>query len=93
MESEFERILRREQNVSAVTTGVLLIVGVTMLLLGWFVEFAASVSGGGNVLLILAAFGFIGYYRLRQSKVNVELAKAIRDMRERLDQGVREEDG
>lgn len=90
MESEFERILKSEKKVSAASTRVLLFVGlfggVTMWILGSVVEFAASVSGRGNLCLILAAFIFIGYYQIKQSKVNVELVKAIKEIRERLDQ-------
>ncbi len=90
MESEFERILKSEKTVSAASTRVLLFVGlfggVTMGLLGCVAEFAASVSGRGNLCLILAAFIFIGYHQIKQSKVNVELVKAIKEIRERLDQ-------
>ena len=97
MESEFERILKREKKVSAATTGVLLFIGVAMLIFGWYLEVALSFGNTGYksqsppIFLILAAYCFIGYYRLRQSRVNVELTKAIRDIRERLDQGAKEE--
>ncbi len=90
MESEFEWILKSEKKASATSTRVLLVVGlfggVTMGLLGCVAEFAASVSGRGNLCLVLAAFIFIGYYQIKQSKVNLELAKAIEEIRERLDQ-------
>jgi hypothetical protein len=92
MEDEFERLLKREKKVSAWTTGVLLFVGVSMFFWGWVVEFNQADWRRGYVLLILAAYCFIGYYRLRQSRVNLEFARTIRDIRERLDKGVDKSD-
>ena len=91
MESEFERLLKSERKVSPATTGVLLFVGVAMFFLGWVVEFNQADWRRGYSLLILAAYCFIGYYRLRQSRVNMEFARAIKQIRERLDQGAKEE--
>ena len=98
MQSELERLLKRKRRVPTWTTGVLLFFGVVTFLGGWYGELLSPSAGGYHVVmspavwLIWAAYCFIGYYRLRQSRVNVELAKAIRGIQERLDQGAMQED-
>ena len=95
MESEFERILKNRQQVRDASPGVFLIVAVPMFRLG-LVPMCLRVAGvsasGGEFCLVITAFCLIAYYRARQSKMNLALVKAITEIRERLDQGAKEED-
>ena len=96
MESEFERILKSEKKVQATAPpGVLLFLGAGLFFLGLvpvWLRIAGSSVTGAELAWVLAAFSFIAHYRSKQSRVNVELAEAIRDMRELLDQRAKEED-
>ena len=105
MESELERIFKSEKKIRAASPAVLLFVGVTMFLFGLVTGFLGLVAFslgfvadldpgsfvGVNLCLILATLIFVAYYQTKQSKVNLELVKAIREIRERLDQGTKEE--
>ena len=91
MESELERILKSEKKLQATAPpGVLLFLGVAMCLLGLvpiWLRIAGFSTPCGDIFLIFAAFSFIAYYRAKQSRVNVEFAKAIKEIRERLNRG------
>ena len=93
MEKELERIVKSEKSFLGASPRVILFVGVVMFLLGVVVflhDVVASWSGApfrSDMWCILAGFLFIGYYEAKQARVNVELVKAIKEIRERLDQG------
>jgi hypothetical protein len=92
MEREFERILKREKKIRAANTEFFCILGVAMCLLAIvpiclrLAGFPTAGPGASELCFISAAFGFIAYYHTKQSKVNVEIVKAIKEIRERLDQ-------
>ena len=73
---------------------IIFLFGLVVGFLGLFAFSLGLVAGldpgsfvGVNLCLILATLIFIAYYQTRQSKVNLELVKAIQEIRERLDKG------
>ena len=91
MESELQRILKNEKEVQTMAPPrVLLVLAVGLFLLGLVpmcLRIAGSSVTGTELAWALVAFSFIAYYRAKQSRVNLELLKAIREIREQLDHG------
>lgn len=91
MERKLEQILKCEEKVQATASpGVLLVYAVGLFLLGLVplcLRIAGSSVTGTELAWVLAAFCFIAYYRAKQSRVNVELLRAIGEIRGQLDHG------
>ncbi len=100
MESEFERIVESERKILATNPELRLFFGTTFFVvpglaafLGWLVDdFDFRVAVGVGLCWISAAFIIIYYHHNKQARLNVELVNAIKEIRERLDEGAKEED-
>jgi len=91
MASEIEKLVSREKQISKSSPWILAMVAAVFLLFaiaGLLVAFAVPDSGkaaaGSAACFGIAAIAFVAQLRSVQSKINLEIAKAINDIRSRV---------
>jgi hypothetical protein len=90
MESEFQKTLRKEKAIAVSSPWILallmivfMILGVVLMVVGHAAA-TAHVLAGGGVCIAVAAMALVAHARSVQAKLNLEIVKAISELRTQL---------
>jgi hypothetical protein len=92
MSSELENVLKKEKGILSssprihlVVAGVCLLFGIVLLFVDVSFPVGSRVGAGCGFCLGISAIAFVNHLNSIQSKLNLEIVKAIRELRARLE--------
>jgi hypothetical protein len=94
MSGELEKVLKKEKGILAsnpvvhiMVAGVCLLFGIILLFVDITFPAASRVGAGCGMCFGITAFALISHLNSTQSKLNLEIVKAIRELQARMDKG------
>ncbi|MHC4398333.1 MAG: hypothetical protein ACYTG0_01495 [Planctomycetota bacterium] len=94
MSSEVEKVLKKEKGILGssptihlVVAGACLLFGIVLFLMDIFCPVASRVGAGAGLCFGVSAIAFVNHLNSTQSKLNLEIVKAIRELQARCEKG------